>query len=97
MAQEDLLDKNFDIKLLTKLSDRKRYKINEGEGRTQRSHFYTIGQRKGLSVGGNSQPLFVIDTDIKTNTVYRVKVKIIKVCSEKHSRSKGSKNGFVQI
>ena len=70
--QEDLLDKNFDIKLLTKLSDRKRYKINEGEviGTHKGAHFYTIGQRKGLSVGGNSQPLFVIDTDIKTNTVY---------------------------
>ena len=70
--QEDLLDKNFDIKLLTKLSDRRRYKINEGEviGTHKGAHFYTIGQRKGLSVGGNSQPLFVIDTDIKTNTVY---------------------------
>ena len=70
--QEDSLDKNFDIKLLTKLSDRRRYKINEGEviGTHKGAHFYTIGQRKGLSVGGNSQPLFVIDTDIKTNTVY---------------------------
>ncbi len=72
LLQEDSLDKNFDIKLLTKLSDRRRYKINEGEviGTHKGAHFYTIGQRKGLSVGGNSQPLFVIDTDIKTNTVY---------------------------
>ncbi len=69
---EDSLDKNFDIKLLNKLSDRRRYKISEGEviGAHKGAHFYTIGQRKGLSVGGNSQPLFVIDTDIKTNTVY---------------------------
>ena len=69
---ENSLDKNFDIKLLNKLSDRRRYKISEGEviGTHKGAHFYTIGQRKGLSVGGNSQPLFVIDTDIKTNTVY---------------------------
>ena len=72
MLQENSLDKNFDIKLLTKLSARRRYKINEGKviGTHKGAHFYTIGQRKGLSVGGNSQPLFVIDTDIKTNTVY---------------------------
>ncbi|MCL2133279.1 MAG: tRNA 2-thiouridine(34) synthase MnmA, partial [Bacteroidales bacterium] len=36
----------------------------------QGAHFYTIGQRHGLNVGGHVQPLFVIATDIQTNTVY---------------------------
>ncbi len=34
------------------------------------AHFYTIGQRKGLGVGGKEEPLFVVATDIPTNTVY---------------------------
>ena len=31
---------------------------------------YTIGQRKGLAVGGTPEPLFVIDTDVVENVVY---------------------------
>jgi tRNA-specific 2-thiouridylase len=34
------------------------------------AHFYTIGQRKGLQVGGKPEPLFVIATDIENNIVY---------------------------
>jgi tRNA-specific 2-thiouridylase len=34
------------------------------------AHFYTIGQRKGLGVGGKAQPLFVIGTDTISNIVY---------------------------
>ena len=34
------------------------------------AHFFTIGQRKGLNVGGMKDPLFVIATDVKTNIVY---------------------------
>jgi tRNA-specific 2-thiouridylase len=34
------------------------------------SHFYTIGQRKGLQVGGKPKPLFVIATDVKENLIY---------------------------
>ncbi len=34
------------------------------------AHFYTIGQRKGLQVGGKPEPLFVIATDTATNTIY---------------------------
>ncbi len=69
---KDSYNKNFGIKLLNELSERRRYKISEGEviGIHKGAHFFTIGQRKGLSVGGNCQPLFVIDTDIKNNIVY---------------------------
>jgi len=36
----------------------------------QGAHFYTIGQRKGLHIGGRPNPSFVIGTDVNTNTVY---------------------------
>ena len=39
-------------------------------GKHEGAQFYTIGQRKGLGVGGHSEPVFVIDTDTETNTVY---------------------------
>ena len=36
----------------------------------QGAHYFTIGQRKGLAVGGTKEPLYVIDTDVKKNIVY---------------------------
>ena len=36
----------------------------------QGAHFYTIGQRKGLHIGGRPQPSFVIGLDVKNNFVY---------------------------
>lgn len=34
------------------------------------AHYFTIGQRKGLNVGGKQEPLFVIGTDIDRNVIY---------------------------
>ncbi len=34
------------------------------------AHFYTIGQRKGLAVGGHPRPLFIIGTDTADNIIY---------------------------
>ena len=39
-------------------------------GTHQGAHYYTVGQRKGLAVGGMKEPLFVISTDVETNTIY---------------------------
>ncbi len=39
-------------------------------GKHQGAHFFTKGQRKGLAVGGTKEPLFVIETDVNTNTIY---------------------------
>ena len=39
-------------------------------GTHEGAQFYTIGQRKGLGVGGHAEPVFVIDTDTEKNTVY---------------------------
>jgi tRNA-specific 2-thiouridylase len=34
------------------------------------AHFFTIGQRKGINIGGKSEPLFVLDIDTQDNLVY---------------------------
>lgn len=39
-------------------------------GKHDGAQFYTIGQRKGLNIGGHKESLFVIATDTKSNTVY---------------------------
>ncbi len=39
-------------------------------GKHDGAQFYTIGQRKGLSIGGHKDSVFVIDTDIPGNIIY---------------------------
>ncbi len=39
-------------------------------GRHQGAQFYTIGQRKGLNIGGHKEPLFVLSTDVENNVIY---------------------------
>ena len=39
-------------------------------GRHDGAQFYTIGQRKGLNVGGHKDSIFVIETDILKNIIY---------------------------
>ena len=39
-------------------------------GRHEGAQFYTIGQRKGLGVGGHANPVFVIATDTEVNRIY---------------------------
>jgi tRNA-specific 2-thiouridylase len=34
------------------------------------AHFFTIGQRKGINVGGYKEPLFVIGTDVEKNILF---------------------------
>lgn len=48
------------------------YAIEDGNvvGKHQGAHYFTKGQRKGLSVGGTTEPLFVIDTDVNENVIY---------------------------
>ncbi len=50
-----------------------RYKANPCGvmlGRHEGAQFYTVGQRKGLNIGGHDNPLFVIATDVEKNVVY---------------------------
>ena len=71
---------NYDIKFETETyrSGRKhikktRYKENPyGKivGKHDGAQFYTIGQRKGLNIGGHKDSIFVIETDIPKNIIY---------------------------
>lgn len=48
------------------------YSVESGKkvGEHYGAHYFTIGQRKGLQVGGTPLPLFIIGTDVETNTIY---------------------------
>ena len=45
---------------------------NDGEeiGEHNGAYYYTVGQRKGLNIGGFSEPLFVLETDVSKNIIY---------------------------
>lgn len=53
-------------------SKKPEFSINDGKivGKHSGAHYFTIGQRKGLMVGGTVEPLFVIDTDVEENIIY---------------------------
>ncbi len=84
LSDEELLrlsqPMRYDIKFETETyrSGRKhirktRYKENPyGKivGKHDGAQFYTIGQRKGLNVGGHKDSVFVIETDIDKNIIY---------------------------
>ena len=84
LSDETLLKLSFpvgyDIKFETETyrSGRKhikktRYKENPfGKivGKHDGAQFYTIGQRKGLNIGGHKDSVFVIETDIANNLIY---------------------------
>jgi tRNA-specific 2-thiouridylase len=49
-----------------------KYQMSDGKQVTthQGAHYYTIGQRKGLHIGGRPEPSFVIGIDTHNNIVY---------------------------
>ncbi len=53
-------------------AEKPHYALSEGKvvGRHNGAHYFTIGQRKGLNVGGTPEPLFVIQTDVDNNVIY---------------------------
>ena len=48
------------------------YRKKDGRvvGTHQGAHFYTVGQRKGLGIGGFENPLFVLATDVQENLIF---------------------------
>jgi tRNA-specific 2-thiouridylase len=64
--------KGFDSDDYKSLAMPYRYSPDDGKkiGTHFGAHFFTIGQRKGLRIGGQVEPLFVIGIDIETNTLY---------------------------
>ena len=63
---------NHSIENLHKLAKSIDYSVNDGDvvGEHDGAHFFTVGQRKGLAIGGSKEPLFVIKTDVLNNIVY---------------------------
>lgn len=59
----------LDLPALTKAVS---YQASDGTvvGEHSGAHYFTIGQRKGLQVGGKPKPLFVIETDTNANLVF---------------------------
>ncbi|HPE86992.1 MAG: tRNA 2-thiouridine(34) synthase MnmA [Bacteroidales bacterium] len=57
---------------LSELTQPHRYHPEEGlkTGTHHGAHFFTIGQRKGINVGGMKEPLFVIGIHIERNVVF---------------------------
>ena len=51
-----------------------KFSYNEEDGKVlgkhQGAHYFTKGQRKGLNVGGTKEALYVIETNVDTNTIY---------------------------
>jgi tRNA-uridine 2-sulfurtransferase len=59
-------------KILSELSEPYKYDLSSGRiiGEHNGAHFFTIGQRKGMNIGGHKEALFVIGTDVTENIVY---------------------------
>ncbi len=68
----DYYSNRLEEKELRYQSQKIRYQTTDGKivGTHQGAHFFTIGQRKGLAVGGTPEPLFVIDINVEENIVY---------------------------
>ncbi|MGQ1944562.1 tRNA 2-thiouridine(34) synthase MnmA [Ornithobacterium rhinotracheale] len=54
------------------LSRKFKYTMFDGilVGEHDGAHYFTIGQRRGIGVGGKKEPLFVIDTDVEQNILF---------------------------
>lgn len=69
---EGLPDGEVSEKLLLSLAEPYKYHPTNGQiiGTHNGAHFFTIGQRKGMNVGGHKEALFVIGIDVEKNIVY---------------------------
>lgn len=71
-AHAAVFNQTFDINDL--VNSTKAYALSNDAGRVvgehKGAHYYTIGQRKGLNMGGHEKPLFVIGTNTQENVIY---------------------------
>jgi tRNA-specific 2-thiouridylase len=68
--KKEIVSDDFDS--LIAISQKINFKPEMGKivGKHQGAHYFTVGQRKGLNVGGTKEPLFIIATDIESNIIY---------------------------
>lgn len=66
------LEENYEEEVLAEKAQKFDFANIKGKfaGEHNGAHYYTIGQRKGLAIGGKEKPLFVIGTNTETNIVY---------------------------
>lgn len=71
-ADAEAFKNGFDQSDLKGLSTPYRLSPTDGKiiGEHNGAHYYTIGQRKGLNLGGNADRVFVIGTDTVENIIY---------------------------
>ncbi len=72
LALKPTLQQNYSIEELEAFAKKASYSPECGKlaGEHNGAHFYTLGQRKGLNVGGRPEPLYVLQTDIEKNIIY---------------------------
>ena len=70
--KDGLPDYEVEENILSELVKPFKYEPSSGHiiGIHNGAHFFTIGQRKGINVGGHKEALFVIGTDVEENIVY---------------------------
>jgi tRNA-specific 2-thiouridylase len=71
-ASAEVFNKGFDTVDLKLSTSPYALLITHGKivGEHKGAHYYTIGQRRGLNIGGYEKPLFVIGTDTHENIIY---------------------------
>lgn len=72
LCPEGLPPKDISDKELKYLSSSVHFTPDNGSiaGEHNGAHFFTIGQRKGINIGGKPEPLFVLQLDVKNNILY---------------------------
>jgi tRNA (5-methylaminomethyl-2-thiouridylate)-methyltransferase len=68
----DGVNKDLSHKELVELSTPILYEEKDGKiiGKHNGAQFYTIGQRRGLNIGGHKESIFIIEIDIEKNIIY---------------------------
>jgi tRNA-specific 2-thiouridylase len=71
-AEADTFKNGFEESDLENITKPYHFNVASGKvvGEHNGAHFYTIGQRKGLNIGGFPEPLFIIGTDTDENIIY---------------------------
>lgn len=69
---EGVAPEDYDQDTLDEICIPQKYSPSQGKKIAEHNgaHYYTVGQRKGLHVGGTGKPLFVIATDTVRNLIY---------------------------
>jgi tRNA-specific 2-thiouridylase len=72
VPEKGLLGNRIPDEVLQKMAEPFNYDPSCGKiiGEHNGAYFFTIGQRRGMNVGGHREPLFVIGIDVEKNIIY---------------------------